>query len=422
MKEYKQYDRAVYYELAYGKGREHWAKMDAAEVLSLLSAHWSQAPGSHLKLRESALEELLSHYSIPTLQENPLKEGDVLGRIGDSTFPLKRLKELLQPLGIKVVNNINDKTTHVLVGTNPKTTKGLEHHQKTLLSDQLLQAELDRFAQPYLQEKDIQTVSSVQNLAQLLVSTSNDNIFLALELIQGGGFPKALIPEAFLAMKLSSDKKVYELLKDLLDKYLSDAGRKAIRRTLNFSLRMGEVHLAKHLHLFCKNVPDLDATTIALTLYQYHKKGFQYIWQYSSDSALKKKLLEDFIVGNTLTIVGQGISLLPDELADYPQLTTVILNKNRLTTVPPILSKLPNLAYLELSDNKIKGVHSRLLKMEQLRYLGLYEVEYWNTPHLKKMKQLNQLCLRSYTYEPAQDALEEFKKALPNCELVHTRP
>ncbi|MGH1338389.1 MAG: leucine-rich repeat domain-containing protein [Aureispira sp.] len=423
MKEFKQYSYEVSSGLAYEEGREYWKGLDYADVLLLLSAHWSQAPGKHLKIRERALEELVDYYSVPSLQDNPLQEGAVLGRIGNTAFSLKVLKEKLTPLGIKVGNTINEKTTHVLLGTNPKTTKGLENYKKTLLSSQLLQAELDRLEQPYLQEKDEQTTASVENLSQLLLSNNTDNILLALELMRGGGFPKVLIPQTFLAMKLSSDKQIYQEMKDLLDKYLSAAGKKAIRRTLNFSVRMADVHLSKHIHLFCRNVPDLDGEAIAWQLYQTHQKGIQYIWKYSSNKALKKKVLEDFVRGDTLTLMNKGVSLLPEELADYPQVTTVILQKNHFTTVPPVLTKLPALAHLNLAYNKIEGVHTRLMKMKNLKYLNLYgNLQYWNSLTLNRLEQLEELVLRDYDYEPARMMQEKLKTALPHCKLSHKAP
>jgi len=420
----KEYGYEVSSELAYGNSRQHWEDMDDAEVLSLLSMHWSQGPGRHLKVRERALEELVTYRSVPSLAQNPLQEGAVLGRIGTTSFSLGALKERLTPLGIRVVNTINAQTTHVLIGTNPKTTKGLENSPKTLLSSQLLQAELDRLEQPYLQAGDKQTAASVDQLSELLLSNRAENILLALEIIKGGGFPKVLIPQAFLAMKLSSDKQVYQGMKDLLDKYLSEAGKKSIRRTLRFSVGMGDALLAEHLALFCRRVPDLDGTAIALQLYHTHKKGMQYLWTHSKDQTLRKTLLEAFMEGDTLSLHGKGVSLLPEELADYPQITKVNLQSNSFTTIPPVLSQLPNLTHLNIAFNQIKGLHPRLIKMDRLSHLNAYggRMEYWNSPNFRKMTQLKELVLRDYGYDMARTALRAIREALPDCILSYEEP
>lgn len=424
MRTMKQYDYTVYRSLANYEDRQYWKDMNYAEVLSLLSTHWSQAPGYHLSIRKRALEELTTYHSVPSIAQNPLEAGAVLGQIGSTSFSLSALKERLLPLGIRVVTTINEQTTHVLVGTNPQTTKGLEHYQKTLLSSQLLQAELDRLEQPYLQIADKETNTSIDHLSALLCSGQAENILLALEIIKGGGFPKVLIPQAFLAMKLCSDKDVYRGMKELLDKYLSEAGKKSIRRTLGFTVKMADATLAKHLYLYCNRVPDLDGLAIAQQLYQTHQKGIQYLWEHSNDPALRRSILEDFIQGDTLSLGGKGLSILPEELADYPHLTKVDLRSNSFTTVPPVLSGLPCLTHLNLAYNRIKRLHPRLAKMNSLRHLNVYggHMEYWNSPNFMKMTQLKELILRDYSYDVARSAQKAIENRLSQCNILYQEP
>ena len=72
------------------------------------------------------------------------------------------------------------------------------------MNDVQLQEALDELEQPYLLEKDSESGANIQNLADLLMSAQDENVSLAIELIMGGGFPKELIPHAFLATKFIS--------------------------------------------------------------------------------------------------------------------------------------------------------------------------------------------------------------------------
>jgi len=129
---------------------------------------------------------------------------------------------------------MTDATTHVLLGVNPKTTKGLEDKTMTLVSDQDFQKELDRIEKPYLKEQDKETQSSVEHLGNLLMSGQDENVQMAIQIIEGGGFPKELIPAAFVVMKLTKNKKIYLHIKTILSKHLSEKTQKIHPTNLAF--------------------------------------------------------------------------------------------------------------------------------------------------------------------------------------------
>ncbi len=146
----------------------------------------------------------------------------------------------------------------------------------------------------------------------------------------------------------------------------------------------------------------------------------QYIWKHSNNKGLKKSILEDHINLTCLDLAGKQLSILPEELADYKQLTEVRLQENCFTTILPVLLELPQLTHLDLSSNRIKILYLRLQELKQLTHLNILgDVKYWQYPVLKEMPQLQQLTLKKYTYKRPNVYLEELKALLPNCEFLH---
>jgi hypothetical protein len=390
------------------------------QLVDLLQVPRTEAGGYYLKIRQLAVEELLAARSKQTLEECPLQEGAVLAMVGQSTFKATPLKARLAQLGILYKGTVNKETTHVLIGRSPTTIKGLAQHQVTFLNDKLLQQRLDELERPYLLKKNETTCNTISHLSDLLMSTEVSNILLGIEIIKGGGFPKELIPQAFWAMKSSRNKTVYKELKNVLDKYLSPEGRKAIRKTFSVSIQTPESKLTKKLAVFCNHAPDLDGLEVAKQLFRYYQKGMQYIWRCSEDSPLKKQVLETFIRGEILDLQDKGLSVLPRQLSNYPQIKKALLRGNRFATVPPVLSKLPNLEYLDLSYNsRMRQLSPRLLAMSKLRYLNLYgNFPYWNSPRVRELVQLEKLVLRNWPHYHGPNSPEVIRRAMPNCELL----
>lgn len=401
--------------------------LDFEEVVQMLSLHWSQAPGYHLAIRQMALDELVEHRGDQKLKDFPLKKDSVLTMIGDSVFKVKELKERLANFGIKISPRLSLKTTHILLGLNPSTTKGLEDFEGELcfLKDQDLQAVLDKLEQPYLQEEDQQTAQNVEHIGDLLMSGTKDNINLAIQIIEGGGFPTELTPHAFLAMKIARDSEIYQSIKKILDKYLPAPAKKSIRRTLSLYTNMREKKLTKNLKKYCNNVEGLDGIEIAKILFQYYKKGIQYIWKFSKDETLNKSILEHYLNENSLNLSGLGISILPTEIQAYPEIKKVNLSNNEFGSVPKQLLKLPKLEELDLSANYyLNGVSPNLTKMKALRHLNLKgHLMYWDSPYLLKLTQLETLILKdiaAYYHRGNEKKIKKrIKEALPNCKIKY---
>ncbi len=256
----KEYSQEEYHRLAFSDEPAVWGDLPYAEVLSLLSLHSLPVRGLHLVIRRRALEKLLAFHSVPTIVDRPLQKGSVLSRVGYTNLSFRDLKAQLVPLGIEVSELLNDETTHVLIGLNPRGgTRGLEKYRKTLLTDQLLQAELNRLAHlqkeekkalqaelnrlARLQKEEKKKLDRVQRLSDLLMTLNDESIQLALKLINKGGFPKSLIPHAFLALKIVDNQAIRVQLQAILEEHLSEAGKSMMRNISEFSFYMSKSYL-----------------------------------------------------------------------------------------------------------------------------------------------------------------------------------
>jgi Leucine-rich repeat (LRR) protein len=402
--------------------KELWASVEYERLVFMLSLEDKNNVWYHLQLRDLAREYLLEHYSEPSLDENPLQKGSELVVVGKTYLKQKELKERLEAIGIKLKLKISDTTTHILLGTNPSTTKGLENLRKTLISIEQLQASLDAFEQPYLQSEEESIQTSVQHLSELLMSKEDENISIAIEIMKGGGFPREVFSEAFIALKKTESKTNKDALKKILNGYVSEKGRKGIRRTLGLDAGV-EYKIMRNIKKYTQDIDELDGLAVARLLYKYYGSGFLYIFKFSKDSQEIKRILEDFIEGNQLKIYHKRITFLPKEIAQYKDLEIVNLSLNQFSSVPKVLEKLEHLHTLVLSYNSFSKLGNSLQKMKKLRHLDLRGVlgyrraRFIDYPELFELKQLKTLEL-SHFYDIYEEDIQKLKNALPNCTIT----
>ena len=367
-----------------------------AELIQMLSLKYEQATYDHHVFRQLALEELLLTHAQPRLEEAPLQKLSVLVVVGQTSFKSKELKARLETLGIQLKRALSKETTHVLLGLNPKTSKGLENHSCTLLSEQQLQEALDRLEAPFL--KGEEASASLEHLEQLLLSKSEEQRTLALELLKGGGLPKKLIPAAFIAMKFTDDKKLYAKFKRLIKPMVSDASMKIFQQRHLFKAKTSEAFLSESLQKYSNRNSDLDGLEVATLLFKYYQKGVQYIWQYAQGTDLSRRCLDAFLEGKKLDLSKLRIAHLPNDLAELKGVEELDLSQNSFKQIPKALALMPNLKSLNLSSNPLGGLGKQLGAVRTLKNLNISgcQLKYWKTPLLRKMTYLKALTVSNY--------------------------
>lgn len=224
------------------------------------------------KVFKSILIDQLLEYEQKAFEATPLTTTSELVLIGKPSLGKKEIRGLLKEKGITYKTKITPKTTHLLIGqTGIKDYSALENTHYTLISQQAFQAYFNEATKPYLLEDDSQdNLSAIQDL---LTSTSIENQQLGIELIKGGGTPKALLTELFIVYKFSEDKKLAAKARQLL----AANGSAALLETLKSRINLRTV---PDSYLTKTKLEDLTAGT-ELELWKVAQFAYHYkpnIW------------------------------------------------------------------------------------------------------------------------------------------------
>lgn len=73
-----------------------------------------------------------------------------------------------------------------------------------------------------------------------------------------------------------------------------------------------------------------------------------------------------------LNLSGRGLTVFPENVFDYPNLTKLVLSNNRIKVIPKEILKLKKLKVLDLANNEIAVLHGAVFKLPKLRTLNVY--------------------------------------------------
>jgi Leucine-rich repeat (LRR) protein len=91
-----------------------------------------------------------------------------------------------------------------------------------------------------------------------------------------------------------------------------------------------------------------------------------------------------------------GLKEFPMKLLNYPQLETIIIHHNKISTIPPEIYKLKNLKKLLIGNNKLSSLPSTLCENEQLEVLSLRGNQFSSLPDV--LFQLSNLTYLDVTH------------------------
>lgn len=117
-----------------------------------------------------------------------------------------------------------------------------------------------------------------------------------------------------------------------------------------------------------------------------------------------------------LNLSGQGLTVFPENIYDYPNLTKLILSNNKITTIPKEIFTLKKLKVLDLANNEIKVLHSVVFRLPKLTTLNVYG------NHIKKFpKQVFESHLKKIIVGKNPIGTEEIEKLRLLCDVVATK-
>jgi hypothetical protein len=156
-------------------------------------------------------------------KKQPLQKGSKIVIFGTPVKSRAILKTQLATVEIELKTKIDKTTTHILVGKkiNEKQIKAIVDSGLPIVFSQDIELFMESQAAFFLvpQEKSEDTTAQVANIKALIRHYDEANIGLALEIMEGGGVPAALITELLIIIKASyfsaklrqKAKKLFEL-------------------------------------------------------------------------------------------------------------------------------------------------------------------------------------------------------------------
>jgi Leucine-rich repeat (LRR) protein len=314
--------------------------------------------------RTTVIHQLLD-YEKESFETNALGTHSSLFVLGKTTLTKSEIRSILKEKGTSYQTKVNQDTTHLLVGTAGfKNYELLANPAYTLISQQAFQHYANAITKPYLLEEE--NKDNLTQISSLLLSTNIENQNLGLELLKGGGTPKELLTELFIIFKLSEDKKIASIAKQLLTANAPTEILEKLKLRINLRIIKDAYSTKNKLEELTEGT-QLDVWKIAQYLYQYQP----YIWAPKMHLGLKnapKRIAMSFL----LNVVQQQLQL-------------------KVYTVEPTLLPYINLLYESCSFLKeikfhrivknIDGI-SALNKLERLVFYFVEDASFPKDLHL----------------------------------------
>lgn len=414
----------------------------AAFFTFLLQKKWQGNIAVQMELDE-ALYEIAKKLPI---EEKLLETGATVFVNGTTRLKKTEIKEKLEAININYAARYNDKVTHVLVGSNPKTWD-IKAEKVKLLTENHLQTYLSQVAPQFLEqaaaEEGNQAVTD--NLAQLLNSVDENNIAVALEMMDVGGVPSDLLPSVLVVAKAESNAKIRAKARKLLELYAPADWLPMIKNKLLFkgiTANVKESGLTKKLDKLAKESSFDMAAILSIALFKKYERGLRFILKKSNRieyQAAVSLLLEgthlNFSRGlgyknwrNTdpqSVILWSGYSTgvnFSAKLKNLGKIESIDFHNCKFNSMPKSLTTFTDLKELDLSHNFISKLPLGFHKLEKLEVLNLKMNMFNEFPlRIAKMKNLKKLDLsynRSNTDFVKLEVPEGVRAALPNCEFV----
>jgi Leucine-rich repeat (LRR) protein len=119
-----------------------------------------------------------------------------------------------------------------------------------------------------------------------------------------------------------------------------------------------------------------------------------------------------------LDLSDSGLSLIPDEIYAFPELSILKASNNNLTDLTPYIGYLTKLTKLDLSNNQLSILPSQVGHLKQVRELDLSNNKFtWFVTQIGYMNQMTSLNLANNQIE----FLEGYIGLLPNLEEMNLR-
>ncbi|MGB0839292.1 MAG: leucine-rich repeat domain-containing protein [Chitinophagales bacterium] len=374
-------------------------------------------------LNDKARSFLTQNYANP-----PLSKSSEVALIGKCTMMNKTLlKEKLKQNDIKYTAQIKPSSTHILLNRQTVAVYNKAPSQAVFITEQQLMQFLESIAGGYLSNAN-ENNPMTEHLTVLLLSHDETNITLALEMMQGGGFPKSLLTELFVVAKLGPSTAIRKVAMKFLLLQVSGKVQHHIRR--RFPLKGKGRLVSKNILYYTQNCPDLNGGKIASYLFKHHSLDLDYFFKHHTVEDQDLFIRENFLFNHQIKINKiRDFYILPKRFYQYTTITHLNLNNNIFRKVPDALNAFPNLTTLDLGSNSLQAVNQNITKAPKLTHLDLSNNNLKSMPILlSKLRHLQWLNLSKNPFSSIKNKWTGFskkkivklrlQKALPKCTII----
>ena len=201
-----------------------------------------------LEFQFQHLEAIVKKYIIEnhslSLKKYPFKKGIHLFIVGKTDLNLAKKQDLLKELKITISPELNDKTTHVILGRSIKLISKVVTRDLVFTDERRFNRWLQEQEQPFLL---MSSDKEIESLSKLLLSFQSNNIEIALQLLDSGGVPTKILTDLVIVFKKLPEGKQKRAIRKILALNLSENALKIV--SLKTGIRKKEVLISTILEL-----------------------------------------------------------------------------------------------------------------------------------------------------------------------------
>ena len=297
---------------------------------------------------------------------------------------------------------------------------------------------------------------AVVHVQQLIASGEENNIALALQLVESGGLPARLFTYVYAIYLFYNRGDLAYQAQEILEKQAPHDWEECCLVPVDWAyvagerLGLDEVSTSNYL-IKTESIPPLDTPTLANLILKYTGWGGAYCLK--NQTASDYEILQEIFEAGELSFEYFQLNKLPEDIGLFTQTKELILTGNPLTDLPDSLAKLTLLENLDfdaeeispIAIQKLEGMFPKLMAeyyadlgdealdekayevalqhIEKALTLDQTQIEYWNQKgntlaHLKRYEEAYVIFEQCITMDPqyviayaSQAQIKFFQKA-----------
>lgn len=205
-----------------------WKALKAVPYIDQIAA--LQLPYAPL---QNKLVELLYETSNQkfSLEQQKIQKTSEIVLLGKTELKIRDTQQKLKDLGIGYSQKVSNKTTHIVLGKNPPASKlkTWTRDDIVLITAQQIQVYLNENSEDYYLLEEENKEDQVANVERLLLSSADDNVQLAFELLKSGGVPKEMMTLFLYIYMFNENKKYRAKAKKMMQLHGSERLQEALK-------------------------------------------------------------------------------------------------------------------------------------------------------------------------------------------------